>query len=147
MEVRLVVADCLREAGWPSHVDQLGRLGYGPYQPSEEDAFALAYYVCTERFPVDPRYPLTWSTDEHVRIREYLADEWRGCMAEMGIYVPLPHHEAVYLDNPNQMWFSPEDLLQQAEKVDERARGPLGPPALEEILVACPMLPPDFNPM
>jgi len=130
LEEQLTVHDeCMTAAGWPPFA-----LGSWDIPTDQESAFNLARYICIAQYPVaeDFLQPLTES--QILFVRDYWISDMIPCLEDNGIAIPQPPSANVHLDNWNTFdsWWPSAELTQQG----------LSGEALNEIIEACPEMPP-----
>lgn len=81
-----VVADCLHEAGFPDvQAEADGGLSW---ETSQADAFALAKYICSEQYPLDPKYSVQVTDEQLGELYDYLTIVQVPCLEALGFDIP-----------------------------------------------------------
>jgi hypothetical protein len=94
-----VVAECLREAGYPRVVAVNGEVERGDIPEEQLGSYALSAFVCEAKYPTDPMFdrPLT---DAQIReLYRYRATEQRECLEGLGYAISLPPAERAFVEN------------------------------------------------
>lgn len=81
-------ATCLQEAGFPAVHDGFGGTFYEPGVPEAQDqALALAGYVCEAQYSPDPALRQDWSEEQLGVIYDYWDQYYIPCMAAHGVTI------------------------------------------------------------
>jgi hypothetical protein len=94
-----VMADCLHDAGFPDvTADDDGGISYS--SPADQASqLALAKYVCSAQYPIDPKYTDEPTDDMVGELYEYLTKVQVPCLEEQGITVPEPPSKTIYIES------------------------------------------------
>lgn len=96
-ENETLVESCLTEQGYSSTT--MMEVGI----PAEQtEAFSLARYICTARYPIDPAYTRTWSEDQVGIQYDWTVEQVIPCLAREGYTVSEPPSREVFIAN----WFT-----------------------------------------
>ncbi|WP_157981693.1 hypothetical protein [Protaetiibacter intestinalis] len=128
------VVACLSEEGFDAEAKPDGGIFYD--YGSQRAAYAMALYVCTTKYPVDPRYLQPLTDEQLAELYAYSSQTLKPCLEAQGLVVPDLPSLQVYLDahggveawNP---YADPTHAIDSSEKWDEiSANCPPYPPGL-----------------
>lgn len=129
-------AECLTEAGIPSHVGADGRRTLDqPVPAAQEEALYLAIYVCAAKYTPVPALRTDWTPAQIGMAWDYWNEAYIPCLESHGVTMPdeeTPTRQ-VYVDtfySVDTRWFPPSWLVFHTEES-------------AAIAEACPELPPD----
>lgn len=89
-----VQAQCLTEAGFPATVENDGTSYTVHTAEGQEEAFALASYICDLEYPTDLRYAQALTRTQIRVVYAYYRDQLVPCLQARGLEVsPLPSEE------------------------------------------------------
>jgi len=134
-----VMRDCLHEEGFPQVVlTELGDgLRFGGIPVEQDQAFQLARYVCSARYPLDPRMNRPLSPDQLSRLYGFYVGEQLRCIEGLGYEVPDPPTEQTFLETfDSDPWLPFRFAMPQALEKGESA--------LAELMQTCPQQPGDL---
>lgn len=80
-----VVNECLAEEGWHPTADGSGT--YFEYPASQEEAFNLASYTCSARYPVEQKYMEPLSDEQARMLYSHYVDVLTPCLEREGYQV------------------------------------------------------------
>lgn len=128
-----VLATCMDGEGFPNiSVTPLGDLHAEGVPQDQREYYMIAIYVCSQRYPLDPKYdaPLTDAQLDH--LYDYLIATLRPCLESNDIVVPSAPSRQTFVDTGG--WAVYENVGSSVASEEEWF----------EINVACPQLPPDL---
>jgi len=131
-----VIADCMRDAGWPAQIVD----GVAEYEFTlqQEEEFNRSHLTCHAQYPIDQRYTRPW-TDEQVALAyEHVTSVWIPCLAQHGVELPAPS-EAVFRQSPQSGWYDSQALFTQLQTLEESGEIE----SVEWLQEECPQWPPD----
>lgn len=94
-----VIAQCLRDAGYPRVVAVNGEVERGDIPEAQLGSYALSAFVCEASYPTDAMFdrPLT---DAQIReLYRYRSTEQRECLEGLGYAISLPPAERAFVEN------------------------------------------------
>lgn len=138
MEHSDLIAECLREAGFPAEAGITGGITFDPGVPAaQRDALDEAGYICRSQYPLDPQYfPEEWTDDQKGLIYDYWDEYFIPCMEAHGHSISRedqPSRESFIatLDGPEPTEWRPStafDYLSEEEQESLRTVCPPDPP-------------------
>lgn len=90
-----VLAECMTDQGFPPAASQGGLLWEVP--PEQEYDLGIAQYVCTGRYPIDPRLIQPLDRAQLEIAYDWLVEETIPCIEDLGYTVPAPPSLESYL--------------------------------------------------
>ncbi len=117
------MADCLREAGFPDvRAEPDGGLSW---ETSQADQFALAKYICSEQYPLDPQYDVQVTDEQLGKLYDYLTLVQVPCLEAQGFEIPEAPSKTrfieTYFDSPEWLPYAQVVGPEVAEEAYERA--------------------------
>lgn len=113
------MADCLTSEGFVSEAD----VEAGSYSVSapagQEISLAVATYVCSLRYPINPRSTMPLNDDQIRFLYEYYVQVATPCLAEEGYDVPPPPSLQTFIGSYEQGVWQPYALVVEAATSDE----------------------------
>ncbi len=103
-EWAMTIAECLQSRGFTASSSN-GGVSVGPLPPGQDSALAVAQYVCSVEYPVEPTAPLT--VDEVGLLYDYFVAELVPCLERNGQSIPDAPSREVFVDqydSPNSWW-------------------------------------------
>ncbi|HWK19842.1 MAG TPA: hypothetical protein VNR37_03610 [Microbacteriaceae bacterium] len=131
-----VIGDCMHTEGFTQvGVNAFGDgIDFGEVPAEQEEAFELARYVCTARYPLDPKISRPLDDDQISRLYDYYVGEHIKCLEELGYTIPEPPTRQSFIETyATQPWLPIQFAAQQARA--------LGMDAMVEMMRTCPQLP------
>ncbi len=107
---------CLRDAGW----DESGPDEGIEIPPDQEESFNLAYYVCTQQYPVEEKYTQPLTADRLGVLYDWWVEHTVPCFEQRGWDVGEVPTREVFLANPQ--WLPAEQVVEQAQAEVETGR-------------------------
>jgi hypothetical protein len=102
---------CLHTEGFPD-VALLPDDGIQPnIQADQTEAYLLARYACTAKYPIDPKYSVPLSTKQIGAVYEYDVKTLIPCLEKQGHPVPDPPSKATFIDTFATNLWSPYALV------------------------------------
>lgn len=129
------VVACLAEDGFEA--EALADGGIRSEVTGEQgEAYAIAYYTCTIKYPIDPKYLQPLTDVQLSRLYVYSRDTLAPCLESFGLEVPSPPTLEVFIENDGGMmaWNIYADVPAKVHSND----------LWQEISAACPQYPPDL---
>lgn len=96
-EFASVMAPCMTAAGFPSYASADGGLG-GSVKAGDEEPNAIATYVCTSRFPVDPKYSIPLNKSQITYLYTYQTAVLTPCLEKANVTVDPPPTLPEFID-------------------------------------------------
>lgn len=113
-ELSGVKADCLHEGGYPdASVTADGGLSYGVVPEGQEEALAIALYVCSVQFQSDPKFSGPLSAEQLDTLYDYYTGELAQCIEAQGFTVADAPSRATFIDSYQSTGWSPYQSLTQ----------------------------------
>lgn len=124
-------AECLSEQGFAVEVGENGGLS-GRVATEQEEAFAIARYVCDVRFPSDPKFTAPLDDAQLTLLYTYFTTDLVPCLEAEGYELQQPPSLSVFKDSyySDQNWSPYNDVM-----------AVLGDRSFNEIDAKCPQLP------
>jgi len=97
------IAECLSAEGYSATAQDGGLVAKAP--SGQELPYAIAYYVCTVEYPIDPRQQLPLAEDQIRFLYEYYTKELTPCLKAEGYDVPDPPSMQTYISTYGQPGF------------------------------------------
>lgn len=98
-EVAPIIADCLVSAGWTDvTATPDSGIDSGTVPTAQAEAYAIAFYVCHAKYPLDPKYSVPLDDDQIKLIYAYYRDGLAPCLEAQGFQVPDAPSEQQFLD-------------------------------------------------
>lgn len=133
-ESKAVVDECVVDQGWEQLPDSTFQY------PSEQDqAFALAMYVCMASYPVDPTLTGPPDQDQWAAIYDYWMTETMPCLDAEGYELSEPPSRETFLASPT---WSP-DTPGVRDQIAVQVRDGTVPSHEHVFTEVCPVMPPD----
>ena len=128
------VVACLAEDGFEA--EALADGGIRSEVTGEQgEAYAIAYYTCTIRYPIDPKYLQPLNDDQLAVLYAYTRDVLAPCLESFGLVVPDAPTLEVFVENKGvAAWNVYADVPTKVTS-DEM---------WQEISAKCPQYPPDL---
>lgn len=129
-----VMADCLSEEGFSSvRANDDGSIEWGDI--SQVQAFDVARYVCTAKFPRDPKYQRPLTDAQLDRLYSYYVGDLTECLTGLGYQISPPPSQQVFRETyDTDPWLPIADAAYQADSPEKWA----------EIVRTCPQVPDDL---
>ena len=126
---------CLSEAGYEADIASDGGITLPAVTSAQEESMFIALYTCQSMYPIDPQY-LDPLTEEQIReVYDYYVEQLTPCVEERDIPVePAPSFETFTETFGTDAQWHPYANVVGLSHQD-----------LDEILTACPQLPPGFE--
>lgn len=125
------VADCLSEDGFDATATVDGSISYFGV-PSQGDSYAVAFYTCEARYPVDPKYNAPLNESQLNFLYDYFLNDLKPCLEGEGYEVPSAPSRQTFLES-----YAEDDGWSLYKNV----AGRVGPGELAELNKKCPQLP------
>jgi len=127
-----VIAECLHEAGFPDvRAEPDGGLSW---ETAQAEQFALAHYICSEQYPLDPKYNVQATDEQLGELYDYLTLVQVPCLEALGFEIPEAPSKTrfveTYFDSPE--WLPYVQVIGPEVPADDYDR------AIEQ----CPQTPP-----
>lgn len=134
-EYGTVMAQCMRESGFPATARSDGGVDFGDVDSSQAQAQSTAFVACGFRFPVDPVYDLPLTDRELEALHTHLVEVTKVCLEEYGhVLAPAPSLETFKADyRAGRPWSPFTELLSGGAVLTHEQE--------EEILNACSQSP------
>lgn len=94
-----VIAQCLRDAGYPRVVAVNGEVERGDIPEEQLGSYALSAFVCEASYPTDALFDRPLTDDQIRELYRYRATEHRKCLEGLGYAISLPPAERVFVEN------------------------------------------------
>jgi hypothetical protein len=91
-------AGCLQEQSFDVTAGADGGLRPGSIPDEQQEALAVAMYLCDASYPIDPSKTLPLSNDELSYIYDYFVEVLTPCLEAAGVDVPAPSSRAMFLE-------------------------------------------------
>ncbi len=129
-----VMADCLTEEGFSSvRANDDGSIEWGNI--SQVQAFDVARYVCTAKFPRDPKYQRPLTDAQLDRLYSYYVGDLTKCLTGLGYQISPPPSQQVFRETyDTDPWLPIADAASRADSPEKWA----------EIVRTCPQVPDDL---
>ncbi|WP_168627205.1 hypothetical protein [Cryobacterium sp. BB307] len=129
-----VMADCLTEEGFSSvRANDDGSIEWGDI--SQVQAFDVARYVCTAKFPRDPKYQRPLTDAQLDRLYLYYVGDLTECLTGLGYQISPPPSQQVFRETYYEdAWLPIADAASRADSPEKWA----------EIVRRCPQAPDDL---
>ena len=92
------LSNCMNRAGFDTRV-QGGGVAYSSLPKEQQETYALAFYVCSVEYPIDPVDSAPLSTAEMRFLYSYLTGPLTNCLKEHGASVSSPPSEQTFADS------------------------------------------------
>ncbi len=127
-----VMVGCMTDAGWTVIEGEDGGMGSSP-PDGQEEAFAIAQYVCGVQYPVDPRQTSPLNEEQLIYLYSYLTDVAVPCMEALGVTgIPDAPSQQTFVETYSEAdaWYpySADMDAEQWSKVDKQC--PQIPPGM-----------------
>jgi len=118
-----LVEACVSDEGFPN----------GEFAAGQEEALALAYYVCQTRYPLHTKYNRPWNDEKWGYLYDYFTNELVPCLEAQGYTPPVGPSRQVFIDTEQtgEGWWFPYEAVPDDVSGDDWTR-------LNE---ACPQVP------
>jgi hypothetical protein len=128
------IADCLVGQGF-ADVKAMpdGGIESGPVPPAQAEAYAVAMYVCSAQYPMDPKYLAPMTDDRIGALYDYYVDEMVPCLEAEGYAVPPAPSRETYIDTYLTGGWTPYDGVAPSSNAE-----------WYRINDVCPQFPSDF---
>ncbi|MEL0625928.1 hypothetical protein V6245_03110 [Salinibacterium amurskyense] len=94
-----VQAECMNAEGFPDvSATPDGGLSSGTIPPGQEEAYAIAAYVCAAQYPRDPKYLTPWTDERLGMVYDYYIDKLIPCLKGEGYEPPDPPSRVTFID-------------------------------------------------
>jgi hypothetical protein len=103
-----VIADCLVRAGF-AVTESYGGIAYDTVPTAQAEPFALAQYVCSATYPLDPKYNAEPTDDQLRTLYDYRVGTLTSCLEEQGYAIEAPPSFQKFVENDGG--WSPYDQL------------------------------------
>jgi hypothetical protein len=95
-----VQAECMHGEGFPDvAILPDGGLQPGLSDEAQESAYLLSRYVCTAKYPIDPKYAAPLTAEQIGAVYDYYLDDLVPCLEDNGYSVPEPPSREVFEEN------------------------------------------------
>lgn len=99
-EMPQVQADCMHEQGFPDvRTTPDGGVTIANVPEGQQEALAVARYVCGVQYQVDPKYTDPFTTDEVNQLYDYFTTKLAPCLEAEGYAVPDIPSRGTFLDS------------------------------------------------
>jgi hypothetical protein len=136
-EMPSIMAECISAAGFEATdtTDSDGPSFSASSPDGQEQALAVAWYVCDAQYPVDPEYTQPLSADEIAFMYRYNSSVLLPCLRDLGLEVDDAPSQQSYVETFGTAdgWYPYNEVYQ------------LGRDAAAEASKACPQNPPGFR--
>lgn len=97
------IAECLNAQGYSATAEDGGLLAGAPF--GQELPYAIAYYVCSVEYPINPRQQIPLVEDQIRYLYEYYTQVMTPCLEAEGYEVPDPPSMQTYISTYGQPGF------------------------------------------